>query len=1140
MKTSPHISSFTLIVAFLCVALAGVAFIPLLPVKLSPSRTLPKLNIRFNMPGNSARIIEMEATSRLEAMLARIKGIKEITSTSGNGWGTITLELDKHADPDVARFEASTIIRQTWPRLPGELTYPVLEMSRPDDKEERPFMAYTLNAPASPAFIQRFAEEQIKPRLASLPGIYRIDISGATPMEWQLEYDSRQLSLLGITVEDLRQALLQYEQKEFLGLANLTSARPREERDRLAGNSIRAASPAEETALREQPASSGEWVRLALVSDPGGQGLDVSRVAVKNQDGALIRLDQLLRVTRQEEEPQSYYRINGLNSIYLSIRAEETANQLRLAGQVKKAMERIHSLLPAGYEIHTSYDATEFIREELNKIYIRTGLTVLILLLFVLLITRNVRYLFLIVVSLSINLCIAVIFFYLLGLEMQLYSLAGITISLSLVIDNTIVMTDHIRNRHDRKAFLAILTATLTTIGALVIIFFLDEKIRLNLQDFAAVVIVNLGVSLAVALWLVPALIEKMGLERKRPRRARSGRMNSRRIFPLGIRRLHLARRLTRRFPVYFSRYYEAQICFLCRWKKTACLLLLLAFGLPVFLLPEKIDPPEKTGKRGKTAGSSWVRGAGDRPARRSESAFREKRKALDSLFIVAYNRLAANDTYKETVKPILDKALGGTLRLFVQKVYEGSYFTRNDETVLSVGATLPNGSTLAQMNHLVGRMETFLSTCPGIRQFQTQIYNARQAGIYIYFTRESERSGYPYTLKSQIVGKALELGGGSWNVWGLQDQGFSNDVRENAGSFRIEMYGYNYDELYEWAERLKARLLTYRRIKEVSVNSEFSWWKDDYREFYFRLAKARLAQEDLRPEALFATLAPAFGKNLYSGSVVTDGETEKLKLTSRQAREYDIWSMQYVPWQTAGGQIYKLSDVASVEKDQVPQEVAKINQQYRLCLQYEYIGANSQGVKIQKRVLDEFNRLLPMGYAARASTYDWSWAQQGNAPYALLLLIIAIIFFTTSILFNSLRQPLAVIFVIPISYIGVFLTFYGFKLNFDQGGFASFVLLCGITVNASIYILNEYNRLRERFPRLSPRRAYLKAWNAKITPIFLTVISTVLGFIPFMLGPDKEAFWFPLAAGTIGGLMMSIAGIFIYLPLFTVPKASG
>ena len=1064
MSASPKISSFTIIVTFLCVALAGLAFIPLLPIKLSPSRTLPRLTLSYSMPGNSARVIEMEVTSRLESMLARIKGIKEINSTSGNGWGYVTLELDKHTNIDAARFEASTIVRQTWPSLPDGLSYPILEMSRPDDKESGPFMTYTLNAAATPIFIQRFAEDQIKPRLAGIPGIYRIDVRGATPMEWRLEYDSRQLVALGISVEDIQTAINQYYQKEFLGTGNVRTN------------------------------DHEEWIRVALIPESQEQGFDASRITVANKDGKLIRLDQLLKVSRQEEAPQSYYRINGLNSIYLSIRAEETANQLELAKQVKNEMERIRELLPQGYEIHTSYDATEFIRDELNKIYIRTGLTILILLLFVLLITRNVRYLFLIVVSLSVNLCIAVIFFYLAKLEMQLYSLAGITISLSLVIDNTIVMTDHIRNRHNRKAFLSILTATLTTIGALVIIFFLDEKIRLNLQDFAAVVIINLAVSLAVALFFVPALIDKLGLGKKK-----NGKQTKAGLF---------MQRATIRCAHYFNRYYRAQISFLCRWKKTACVVLVLAFGIPVFLLPEKIEMDNKD----------------------------KVYTATDSLLIEKYNKIVSGDTYKETVKPIVDKALGGTLRLFVQKVYEGSYFTRNDETILSVTASLPNGTTLDQMNNLMGRMEAYLSTFTDIRQFQTNIYSARQAGIRIYFTKAAERSGFPYTLKSKIISKALELGGGSWGVYGLQDQGFSNDVREGAGSFRIEMYGYNYDELYEWAEQLKAKLLTYRRIKEVLINSEYSWWKDDYQEFYFNLNKARMAQENILPIELFASLDPVFGKDIYSGTIPVDNETEKLKLNSRQAKEYDVWSMQYVP-QSIKGKPYKLSELATVEKGQMPQEVAKVNQQYRLCLQYEYIGASNQGTKIQERVLKEFNASLPMGYTAKSENSYWGWNTKDNKQYLLLLLIIVIIFFTTSILFNSLKQPLAVIFVIPISYIGVFLTFYWFKLNFDQGGFASFVLLCGITVNASIYILNEYNQLRAAKPLMPAWRAYLKAWNAKITPIFLTVISTILGFIPFMLGPDKEAFWFPLAAGTIGGLIMSIIGIFLYLPIFTLKK---
>ena len=734
--------------------------------------------------------------------------------------------------------------------------------------------------------------------------------------------------------------------------------------------------------------------------------------------------------------------------------------------------------MPAGYEMHIGYDATEYIQKELDKIYFRTGLTILILLAFVALITWNLRYLFLIVTSLSVNLAVAVILYYAFNLEMQLYSLAGITISLNLVIDNTIVMTDHILHRRNLKAFMSVLAATLTTVGALVIIFFLDEKIRLNLQDFAAVVIINLLVSLLVALFFVPSLIEKIGLEG-------NGKKNK--------------RVWSKRLAIYFSRFYQRLIGVCCRYRVWTCVLLVLGFGLPVFMLPEKLEG------EGKIASY--------------------------------YNKVFNNSTYKEKVKPIVDKALGGSLRLFVEKVYEGSYFNRDEgETVLSVTATLPNGSTLEQMNVLVKKMETYLTEFKEIKQFQTSIYDARRAGIQIYFTKEHQHSGFPYTLKANIISKALTLGGGSWGVYGLQDQGFSNDVRESAGSFRVKLYGYNYDELAYWTERLKERLLTFRRIKEVIVNSEFSWWKDDYSEFYLELDKHRLAKENITAMQLFAALRPVFGRDIACGNIVYESQSEALKLTSVQSREYDVWSLVNVPFMI-NGHSYKLADFATVQKGQSPQKVAKENQQYRICLQYEYIGSSEQGRKLLKKELEDFNAQLPMGYVAEDEQESWSWGQKDNKQYALLLVVIAIIFFTTSILFNSLKQPLAIIFVIPISYIGVFLTFYLFELNFDQGGFASFVLLCGITVNASIYIMNEYNAIRRRFPKRQTVSAYVKAWNSKIVPIFLTVVSTILGFVPFMVGTSKEAFWFPLAAGTIGGLIMSVFGVFIFLPIFTLKK---
>lgn len=1046
------LSPFTLIVTFVCLALVGLALVPMLPVKLNPSRTLPGFTVRFSMPGTSSRVVEMEATSKLESMLARIKGVKGMYSTSSNGYGSITVDLDKHADVDAVRFEASTIIRQTWSQLPSGVSYPYIDMKVPDANTARPFLSFTLNAPSTPILIQQYAEEHIKPRLAKLQGIYKIDLSGATPMEWRLEYDSEQLRTLGISISDIQRAIQLHYNKEFLGTHNMDTA------------------------------GGKQWIRLVLIPDGVSGQFIPSDITVTASDGKIIRLDELVTVARMEEAPQSYYRINGLNSIYMSVTAVETANQLQLSNEVMQEMEVIRLTLPPGYEVHTSYDATEYIREELNKIYFRTGLTVLILLVFVWIITLNLKYLLLIVTSLAINISVAVIFYYLFGLEMQLYSLAGITVSLNLVIDSTIVMTDHILHRRNLKAFMSVLAATLTTMGALVIIFFLDEKIRLNLQDFAAVVIINLAVSLFVALFFVPAMIDRIKLVKRQ-----------------SVKRWVRSHIRIRRLTVYFTHFYQLLIRFLLRWRVAVCILLLLGFGLPVFLLPEKLEGEGK-----------WIE---------------------------RYNKTLGSSTYKEKVKPVVDKALGGSLRLFVQKVYEGSYFSRNEEVVLYANANLPNGSTLEQMNTLVKRVETYLSGFKEIKQFHASVYNARRANLQIYFKKEYQHSGFPYTLKANLIGKVSELGGGSWDVYGLQDQGFSNDVRESAGSYRIKMYGYNYDELYAWAEKLKEVLLSHRRIKEVFIKSEFSWWKDDYQEFYFNLNKERMAQEGINAQHLFSAIQPIFGKNMQVGSVVTESGTESIRLSSRQSHDYDVWAMQFFPYGVDGGKHYKLSELATVEKGQMPQQIAKENQQYRLCLQYEYIGSYEQGNKIQKRDLEEFNKLLPMGYTAESDSQSWSWGKKDNKQYLLLLVVIAIIFFTTSILFNSLKQPLAIIFVIPVSYIGVFLTFYWFRLNFDQGGFASFVLLCGITVNASIYILNEYNSIRSRFPRLSMLRAYTKAWNAKILPIFLTVVSTILGFIPFMVGTDKEAFWFPLAAGTIGGLVMSIIGIFFFLPVFSLKR---
>lgn len=1042
--------SFSIIIVFIALSLVGCALLPLLPVKLAPSRTLPSITVSFSMHGSAARTVESEVTSRLESALARIKGVKGINSKSSNGSGRVTIDIDKHSDIDLVRFEVSTLVRQIWDELPEGVSYPSISARAVEKESTRPFMTFRLNAPANPSQIQTYGEDNLKPILARIPGVYKVELSGAQPMEWQLHYDIDQLSSVGLTPSDLRQAIREYYSSEFLGIASESSAD-----------------------------GSSRHIRLVLRSSSSdARDFNPSDISVPMGDGSFTPLGKLVTVTHTESKPKSHFRINGLNSIYINITSDEDANQLALADEIRQAIAAFEVTMPTGYMIDTSYDATESIREELDKIYFRTGLTILILLLFVGIVSLNLRYVLLITIGLCINLAVAVVFYYLSHIEIQLYSLAGITISLNLVIDNLIVMTDHYTRRHNLRAFTAILAATLTTVGALSVVYFMDEKTRLSLEDFVTVVIINLTVSLAVALFLVPALIDRLGIH--------SG-VQSRKY-----------RGLRRKIAICLSRVYAVIILFVVRFRVAVIIIVVIAFGLPVFMLPEKIE---------------------------GEGFWTEK-----------YNSIFGSQIYKEKIKPIVNPALGGTLRLFVEKVYNGSYWDRdNSEPILQISATLPNGATLAQMDALVRKMETFLNGFAEIRQFQTSVSGPRRASISVMFHKAHQHDGFPYKLKGEVISKALTLGGGSWSVYGLEDQGFNNDVRESAGNYRVKLAGYNYDELSDWAYRMRDTLLTHRRIKEVTVASEFSNWKDDYTEFHLVIDRDRLAKYGISVSQLFSAIEPTFGREINSGQISVDQSTERINLYSLQANRYDIFTLMRQPF-AVGGKTFKLSDIGTIEKRQAPQDIIKKNQEYILCLQYEYIGSMMQGDKVLDRDLETINSLMPVGYKATSERRQWRDKDESK-KYWLLLLVMAVIFFATSVLFNSLRQPFAIIFIIPVSFIGVFTVFYLFRLNFDQGGFASFILLAGITVNAAIYILNEYNTFRARYPSVARYKLYMRAFRVKIIPILLTVLSTILGFIPFIVGESKESFWFPLAIGTMGGLAVSLIAIIFVLPIFILPK---
>lgn len=971
MKGSRHIHAFSIIVIFVAIGLLGCVLLPLLPLKLKPSGELPAISVSCNLRGASPNAVENTITAPLEGSLARVSGIKHIRSKSSSGKSSINLEFEKGTDMGKARFEVASIVRQIYSSLPVGTSFPRVNLKSVNSEAAGPFMAYSFNASMPSNQIYNYIDKHISPTLKSIPGVESVKLSGASPMQWKIEYDAQKLSELQITPADIKSA----------------------------------------------------------VSNSGCRdSIDAEKIVLKNYNGSLVRLSDVAIVSHCQEEPTNYFRINGRNTVYLKITAEQDANQIKLSKKIRETMEGLP--IPSEIELGLDFDSSEQVSNELDTIYFRCGLTILILLIFIALITLNVKYMLVISISLFLSLAVSIIFYYIVGVEIHLYSLSALTISLNLVIDNIIVVTEQLARGKSLRSFTAILAATLTTIGAMSIIFFFDDNTILNLRDFAIVMIINLSVSLLTALFLVPALIDKMNmsLSKKKVRR--------------------------KRLTVKIYRIYGAIIRFIVKWK--------------------------------------WI-------------------------FIIVFI-----------------SAIGGSIYLFVKFVYEGDYFNKQDrDPVLQINASLPNGATLKQMNDIVAQMESLLSGEEGIDQFQTNIYNARNANITVYFKPEY-KIGYPYSLQSEVIQKANSIGGGSWSVFGLDDMGFSNYVGESAGNNRIKLTGYSYDGLMKYASELSDSLLQLKRIQKVNVSSEISYYTDNDEEMILTLDRRKLAKDSLSIKNIFDLINRETYRNGYIGYMNTDNGSEPITI-GNNSKGNDWWQLMNSLYKI-NGKVIKLGDYAKVDKQSLPADIVREDQEYIVYLQYDYIGSYKACERISKRIVDNFNNSLPAGYKAEIVKYGTN-NDDDTGKYWLLGLVAVIIFFITAILFDSLKLPLAVISTIPISFIGVFVAFYLFSIKFDQGGFASLILLSGITVNASIYVINEYKNLKDQSNASDSIRFYTRSLRRRITAIMLTVLSTILGFIPFLIGKSAESFWYPLAVGTMSGLLFSLIAIVLILPMILIPR---
>jgi len=1041
-KTRSRISSFSVLLVIVALSMLGIFSIGYLNVQYNPPVQKHSITVSFSYPNADPEVVESEVTSKIEGVLSNIKGVSEVSSNSSNGSGNVSISFKKETNISAARFEVASKIRNLYPYLPKNVSYPYISLNS-HGQQAHTALVFELKGAMPSQEIERFARERILPNLATIAGVDAVNLSGATPYELVISFDEHKAKEVNIQASDIVTAFNNYYKSQVIGMVN-------------DGDGI---------------------ITIRLENDKEDE---FDNIPIKKYNGLVIYLKDIANYKYQESVPTSYYRVNGLNTITLSIGIISESNLLKVAKEVSNRMFSLSENFPEDITYSLSYDSSEYISKELNKIYLRTTICILLLLLFVFLVNRSVKYMLFIALTLIINLLIAIAIYYLVGLNINIYTLAGITVSLCIIIDASIIMIDHYGYYHDRKCFPSLIAAASTTIGALLVTLILPAEERANLTDFIWVIVINLVVSLLVSWFFVPALMEYIPLSAS--------------SFSFSIRR--------RKKIIKYNKLYEKYINFGLEHRWIYIIIFIISFGIPLCIIPQK-KVQFKEGRNETKIGALF-------------------NEFVDNVYFSRRNNI--------------DKYLGSSFRLFYASLDRANFFRDPSRKILSIKAGMLEGCTISQLNDVVKEMENFLSQFEQIETFVTSIYSYNNANILITFKPEYENTSFPLELKSEVTAMAVNFGGANWSVYGIDENGFNNNIVSDYKSNRIQLFGYNYQELCKYAEILRSKLSENNRIKEPEIWS--AGWNG-------RPSLEYNIQYDFEAMLAFGVNPYSYYKELYSklydsriGSVYRNSEQTNVVLKSIDSEAFDLWHVLNVPI-NVGEEKITLSDVGNISKKRTGVSIHRVNQSYELDVCYDFVGSYQLSNAYATEIIDYMQtEILPVGYKIKSSSYLWSTTRKRQYLW-LICLVIAVIYIILAISFESFRYPLSVIFMIPISFIGLFLVFGLSDFAFDQGGFAALIMLAGIVVNAGIYLITAYKHYKES-PHVSSQsevKNYIKVYNHKVYAIFLTILSTILGLIPFLSDGPNEVFWFDFAIGTISGIIFSIIALIFYLPVFALHR---
>jgi hydrophobic/amphiphilic exporter-1 (mainly G- bacteria), HAE1 family len=461
---------------------AGLAAYVGVEVRELPDVDRPVVTVRTAFDGASPQTVDQELTKVIEGAVARVSGLKSISSSSQFGQSRVTLEFSDSIDLAVAANDVRDAIGRIAQNLPDEADAPQIVKADSDSSAimRLAVTSDTLNMDD----LTLLVENEVVDRLASVDGVADVEEYGDQEKVFRVDVDQSALASRGLTIGDLTKAL-----------DNAALDVP--------AGSLK--SPMQDIVVRA----------TASLQTPE----DFQNVILQHN----VRLGDVATVTLGPRDGETALRSNGKPGIGLGIIRQAQSNTLNISTGIHAAVDQLSKTLPKGTTIAITSDDAVFIEGAIHEVVLALLLSAVIVTIVIYLFLRDWRATLIPSVSMPVALIGTLAALYMVGFSINILTLLAIVLATGLVVDDAIVVLENIVRRRSegmgpraaavlgtREVFFAVIATTATLAAVFIPLSFLPGQVGGLFREFGFVLAFSVGLSSIVALTLCPMLASRM------------------------------------------------------------------------------------------------------------------------------------------------------------------------------------------------------------------------------------------------------------------------------------------------------------------------------------------------------------------------------------------------------------------------------------------------------------------------------------------------------------------------------------------------------------------------------------------------------------------------------------------------------